>query len=199
MKFEARKKAKRAGAPRKRLFAARRRVLLPAFLASLFLAHPALADGGAVLAQQTTGPYRITLFGSPSPLRAGPADLSVLVQNAKTGDAVLDSRVAIQVQAASTDAGEAWVPPCCSMKMGVGAVAATHKAAQNKLLYAANTLLPSSGPHKILVRLDDADILAAPVEIAPALPPATHYWSFLAFPPLAIGIFALNQRLRRRA
>jgi len=29
------------------------------------------ADGGAVLTQEVVGPYRVTLFGSPSPLRAG--------------------------------------------------------------------------------------------------------------------------------
>lgn len=158
----------------------------------------ARADGGVVLAQQTSGPYRITLFGSPSPLRAGPADLSVFVQNAQTGDAVLDPKVQIQVQAASGDAGVAWLPPCCSMKAAASTMAATHEAAQNKLLYAANTIIPASGAHKILVRLDDAEVLSAPVEIAPAQPPLAHYWSYLALPPLAIAGFALNQRLRRR-
>jgi hypothetical protein len=161
--------------------------------------HWARADGGAVLAQQISGPYRITLFGSPAPLRAGPADLSVLIQDVQTGEAVLNPEVGIQVQATSNDGGEAWLPPCCSMKTGVSTtVTATHEAAQNKLLYAANTVIPSSGPHKILVRLDGADALSAPVEIAPPLSPVTNYWTYLAFPPLAIVGFALNQHLRRR-
>ncbi len=173
------------------------KILLPCLL-FLFFAVSAFADGGAVLAEQTAGPYHITLFGSPSPLRAGPADLSVFIQNAKTGEAVLTPQVDIQVQAASTDVGEAWVPPCCSMKTGARTVTATHDAAQNKLLYAASVVLPASGPHKVLIRLDEADAFSAPVEISPALPPAAHYWSYLALPPLLIAGFALNQRLRRR-
>jgi hypothetical protein len=169
-----------------------------AFLLFLFLPHFAFADGGVVLAQQTSGPYRITLFGSPSPLRAGPADLSVFVQDLKTGEAVLTPKVDVQVQAASTDAGEAWVPPCCSMTMGARTITATHDAAQNKLLYAANIVLPASGPHKILVRLDDVNVISTSAEIARPLPPVAHYWSYLALPPLFIVGFALNQRLRRR-
>ena len=159
----------------------------------------ARADGGAVLAEQTSGPCRITLFGSPAPLRAGPADLSVFIQNTETGEAVLSPKVAIQIQAASPGLGEAWLPPCCSMKTGARTVPATHDAAQNKLLYAASVILPASGSHKILVRLDDTDALSASVEVAAALPPAAHYWSYLALPPLLVAGFALNQRLRRRS
>jgi len=159
---------------------------------------PVFADGGVVLAQKISGPYQITLFGSPSPLRAGPADLSVFVQDLKTGNAVLDSNIQIQIQAKTEGGGEAWVPPCCSMMKSASTMTATHDAAQNRLLYAANTIISASGTHQISVRLNDEDVLSTPVEISPALPPLTHYWAFLAFPPLAIVGFTLNQRLRRR-
>ncbi len=180
----------------------------PLFLLFLVLFSPsAFADGGTVLAQQTVGPYRITLFGDPTPLRAGPADLSVLVQDAKTLAPVLNQRVEITVSApAVTDPkAEAWVPPCCSMKKSVTTAEATHAAAQNKLLSAANLVLPASGPHELTVALRPANapaaeptLLTARVEIAPPTPPASAYWPYLALPPFLIGGFVLHQRLRRR-
>ena len=49
-------------------------------LAVVFLAQPtAFADGGAVQFRTNAGPYVITVFTSPSPLSAGPADISVLL------------------------------------------------------------------------------------------------------------------------
>lgn len=180
----------------------------PVFLFSRFLiafallpvVPSALADGGAVLSQQISGPYRVTLFGSPAPLRAGPADLSVLLQDAKTGAPVLDQTVALELQAAADPRSEAWVPPCCSMKLRPATVPATHANAQNKLLYAANLLLPASGPHQILIRIGEEknQPALARVDVRPPAAPLSSYWSYLAMPPLLVGLFALNQRLRRR-
>ena len=169
-------------------------------LALLASVRPALADGGAVLSQQTSGPYRITLFGSPAPLRAGPADLSVMIQDAKTGEPVLDQSVSLKVRSTVDSSSEAWVPPCCSMKVSDGLLPATHAAAQNKLLYAANVILPASGPHDFLVSVGGADgeTIQASIDIQPPPAPLTAYWAYLAFPPLFIGVFAMNQRLRRR-
>ncbi len=39
-------------------------------------------DGGAVRFSGQQGDWRITVFTSPTPLRAGPVDVSVLVQDA---------------------------------------------------------------------------------------------------------------------
>src|SRR5262249_22373888 len=38
-------------------------------------------DGGAVRLAQQAGPYRVTVFTAPTPLRAGPVDVSVFVQD----------------------------------------------------------------------------------------------------------------------
>jgi hypothetical protein len=173
-----------------------------AFLILLATALSARADGGAVLSQQKTGPWLVTLFGSPTPLRAGPADLSVMIQDATTGAPILDQPVSVKVQATTVPGSEAWMPPCCSMKKSVGVVAATHAAAQNKLLYAANVILPASGPHDVIVQigsLDDGRILSTRLDVQPPAPPLSSYWAFLAAPPVFVGLFALNQRLRRRA
>jgi hypothetical protein len=178
-----------------------RSISLPVFLLSLFLPHFAFADGGAVIKQQISGPYRVTLFGSPSPLRAGPADLSVMIQDAKTGEPVLNQSVAIDVKAALDSTSTAWLPPCCSMAKSAGTVTATHANAQNKLLYAANIVLPASGLHDITVQIGDATApsIESKIDVQPPSAPAASYWAYLAAPPLFIGIFALNQRLRRRS
>ncbi|MDD5198232.1 MAG: hypothetical protein PHC88_00385 [Terrimicrobiaceae bacterium] len=182
------------------LRAQRSPIAFPAFLLSLFLVPQiAFADGGAVLAQEVVGACRVTLFGSPAPLRAGPADLSVMLQDAATGAPILDRSVTIQIQAAANPGSEAWVPPCCSMKTTTDAASATHAGAQNKLLYAANVLLSSSGPHEVTIRFGDGgESLHTQVAIQPPAPPLAAYWAFLAAPPLLIAGFALNQRLRRR-
>ena len=168
----------------------------------------AFADGGVVLREEVSGPYRVTLFGSPAPLRAGPADLSVFVQDAKTGAPVLDHVVTVSVTATAEPASsEAWAPPCCSMKVKTSAVTATHAAAQNKLLYAADVIFPASGPHDltVTVRPPGADpekpaaaTLTTAAQIAPPAPPLSAYWAYLAAPPFLIAGFALHQRLRRR-
>jgi hypothetical protein len=51
------------------------------------------ADGGAVLFRQDAGAFIVTLFATSLPLHAGPADLSVMVQDRATGDVLLDPQV----------------------------------------------------------------------------------------------------------
>jgi len=55
-------------------------------IAVVCLASPAMvrADGGAVRLSERQGGYQITAFTSPTPFRAGPVDISVLVQDAAT-------------------------------------------------------------------------------------------------------------------
>ena len=56
---------------------------------------PAYADGGSVLLSEKRGDYRITVFSSPSPFREGPVDISVLVQDAVTGQPLPQARVTV--------------------------------------------------------------------------------------------------------
>jgi hypothetical protein len=57
----------------------------------------ARADGGALRASRQCGDYRVSVFTSPTPLRAGPVDVSVLVQDAATGEVQHDLPVAVTV------------------------------------------------------------------------------------------------------
>lgn len=161
-------------------------------------AASALADGGAIIARQNVNGLDLTVFAAPFPLRAGPVDLSVLVQDAK-GKAVLDAVVELG-WTTSSPVKEDWLPPCCSMGTALGKTPALRTHSQNKLLFGAIVPVRSAGPSEISVTVKTAAAEAAlflPVEVAPPRPPVLAYWPLLAFPPFAIGLFALHQRLSR--
>src|SRR3954468_10866690 len=82
------------------------------------------ADGGTVRLSQRQGGYQITVFTAPTPFRAGPVDVSVLVQDARTGQPVPQAEVAIRA-APRGRPSEAILQP------------ATVEAATNKLFRAA--------------------------------------------------------------
>jgi len=177
------------------------------FLLILITTPPVHADGGSVIAQAESGSFRVTLFAAPSRLRAGPADLSALVQNAQTGAPILDAAVIISLDAqpAAADAKPAiaWAPPCCSLS-GAGSlqgIAATHSAARNKLLYAANLTLPASGLYQLTAVITTADgqaRLTAPLRVDAPLPAAAAYWPLLLLPPIGIAGYALRTHSRKR-
>lgn len=170
-----------------------------AFVMLVGAAQWSRGDGGAVIAQETTNNLVVTVFASPAPLRAGPADISVMLQDAATGQPVLDRKIVVSVSAIDASAGTAWVPPCCSMEKSSDAVPATRANAQNKLLHAANVIVPSAGQVAVAVRIDDSGPVITKLDARPPLPPAAAYWPYLAIPPLAIGLFAVNRRSQRRS
>src|SRR5262245_47054970 len=65
---------------------------------SFILHSPSLlrADGGTVRLSERQGSYQITVLTSPTPLRAGPIDVSVLLQKAGSTELVLDGQIAIE-------------------------------------------------------------------------------------------------------
>ena len=102
-----------------------------AFLLLLFFPALLLSDGGVILTRQTVNDLDITVFASPQPLRAGPVDISVLVQKDKTS--VLDAAVEI-AWSPSSSSSPAWMPPCCSMDQNTDKIPATRAHSQNKLI-----------------------------------------------------------------
>ena len=151
----------------------------------LALTPALLADGGAIQSRQEAGPFVITVFTSPAPLRAGPVDMSVLVQNRDTLETVLDAAVSVHLQRADS---EITAP-------------ATRAQAQNKLLYAANIDLAEPGEWQYSVAvihggshaIASGRMMAAPAGTKPA-----SYWTYFVFPPLCIVLFGIHQWLGRR-
>jgi hypothetical protein len=121
--------------------------------------------------RQETGVFIITVFAAPVPLRPGPADISVLVQDRTSQNPVLDAEVFIQT------------------------VQATHAQAQNKLLYAASLNLDSPGEWKYSVSVrkgPQESQLTGRLQVAPAQAKIASYWPYLALPPIAILLFLIQ-------
>ena len=99
-------------------------VLLPIWCAT------AAADGGSMLLSGQGGEYRISVFTAPTPFRVGPVDVSVLVQDASTGNPMTQVQVRVRMTKPGRPALE---------------YPATSEAATNKLLHAAQFVLSEAG------------------------------------------------------
>jgi len=158
------------------------------FLLLLFIAlvQTARADGGAVIFQQTSAPFTITLFSAEMPLRPGPADLSVLLEQPDGHSPILDAHVFIELQ----------------HETGIVIRAeATRTQARNKLLYCSLINLPKSGQWKIRLqarRGDSSAEVRSDLIVAAPQPVLVSHWELFAIPPIIIGLFITNQCLRRK-
>jgi hypothetical protein len=145
------------------------------------------ADGGRVQLHEASGPFVVTVFAAPEPLRAGPIDTSVLVQDRETGRVILDATVNF-----------AFHPNVGTSPRFL--THATHAQAKNKLLQAATVDVPAPGwwiMHVSVCRGREEVVLATKLLVMPSAPRVTAIWPFLFIPPFAIGLFALHQTLRR--
>ena len=143
-----------------------------------------LADGGAVQFRNRAGPFLVTVFTVPTPLRAGPADFTVLIQNAMDASPVLNATVSLRL----SRQGE----PDLMME-------ATRAQATNKLLYAAHPTLPSAGAWRLnlTVKSDGNTFDAAgDITVYPREAVLRTYWPYLSLAPVAVLLFAINQWLK---
>src|SRR5262245_37512398 len=164
-------------------------LMLVLFLHVVFCAcfNQAHSDGGVVQFQKPAGQFLITAFTTPSPLRAGPVDISLMVQNLENKQPVLDCKAVVQL-----------------LKQGATSIRseATHEAAQNKLFYAALMKIPESGVWELeafITHGSESVKVAGAIGVAPSNPVIFGYWRSLAIPLLLIPLFVLNQWLKRRS
>ena len=160
---------------------------LPVLIGLFVLVQIARADGGSVICQRTSAAFTITLFSSEMPLRSGPADLSVLLEQPVAQTPILDARVFIALEHES------------------GAIIrteATRDQARNKLLYCSLLTLPKSGRWKTSLHVvrgnEKADLV---YDLFVAAPPSVLlcHWKLISLPPVIIVLFIINQSLRRNA
>jgi hypothetical protein len=158
------------------------RILAGLCLATRFL----FADGGIVQFQKQAGPFFITLFSAPVPLRVGVADLSVMVQKIEDRSPVLDCDVVLQL----SHPGERDIR-----------LAATRAQATNKLLYAGQPALRRPGKWHVDVEIKargDTVRVAGDMIVLPEEAPLIAHWPYFALLPVAVALFALNQWLKAR-
>jgi hypothetical protein len=143
------------------------------------------ADGGTVLWQRTTGPFQVTLFTAQTPLRKGPTDLSVMLEEAGETRPIVGARVFVELENGSGKTVRA---------------EATHRLARNKLLYCSLIDLPEAGYWKMKIIIEYGDERAEVLDhlmVANPQPMLLAYWKLITFPPMIIILFIINQWLRR--
>jgi len=119
-------------------------------------------------------------------LRVGHADISVLLENVGDPRPLVDATVFIELEneAGATVRAEA-----------------THRQAQNKLLYCSLIDLPEAGnwKAKIIVK-EGGETGEAPgdLTVVGAQPMFFAYWKLMAFPPVIVFLFIINQWLSKR-
>jgi hypothetical protein len=154
-------------------------------------ASVAFADGGMVRFSERRGDrLLITVFTTPTPFRAGPVDVSVLVQDADTGRPLSDVPIVVYAHSIQNTPRKIAAP-------------ATTQAASNKLMCAAALDLTEPGWWHVEIVVNGFEQeppIAFDVEVAEALPPWLHMGPWICWPLVAIGVFAVHQLLvyRRR-
>ncbi len=173
----------------------------------------ARADGGVIRLREAKGPFLVTIFAPAEPVQDGPCDVSVLVQQRESGDAILDAAVELGFKAPAASAVEPVGQLCgASGEWLLGrsstpgqaqlTVPAFRKLVSNKLLYAAAVRFGTAGNWQLealITRRSDAVRFACGIPVGPPPRRLISLAPYLALPPLFIALFALNQCLRRRA
>jgi len=173
---------------------------------TLLDARLARADGGMVLLHEAQGPFSVTVFFAPEGAQGGLTDLSALVQWRTNGQVVLDANVSLALDPLPGSTMTQSDPVCGLPSAGAGGapltVRATREQASNKLLYGAPLNLSAAGAcllHVTVSRGPDYARFDCLLPVAKESPKLARLWPYLAFPPIAVTVFALNQKLRRHS
>jgi hypothetical protein len=145
----------------------------------------ARADGGAVRYSDRLGGCRVTVFTSPTPLRAGPVDVSVFVQDVETGEPIVDAEVIVVAKLQNQ--------PAETLRALLATAAAT-----NKLLQAANFEIPQSGSWELTVKIVSPRAVEQAQLVVEVGKPLAHQWAWypwLCWPLVPIVLFALHRVL----
>jgi hypothetical protein len=151
-------------------------------LAVLLHTAPLNADGGAVQLSEVKGPYRITVFTSPTPLRSGPIDISVLVQDAFTGAVVPDAEVTIKVNPLDRPTEQL-------------AESANRANATNKILLASTFDLPTSGSWDVRLNVHGSlgtEEVRCRIELSEPWPEWLGMLPWILWPLIPIGFFFVH-------
>ena len=164
-----------------------RKVLSLLCACSLALGTPtnAHAAGGALVHVENAGEQRVSIFVAPNPLRAGPVDVSVLVQQADGGAVLHDAEIAVTLRSDAAGAIPVSGP-------------ATHAAATNKLLQSAwlELNVPGRWQGEVVCSVaGERRTIPFTLEAGPPLPPWRTLWPWFLWPVGAIALFGAHRAL----
>lgn len=171
------------------------------------LPRDARADGGILRLRQTQGPFTVTIFTGSETVKDIPADISVLVQERDSNEAILDATVKLTFTAPASLPPEAADPLCSQATAAATApahptsfeVPATRNQASNKLLYAAPVTFGSIGLWQLQASINRDDVsekITCGVPVSPPPRKLIALFPYLILPPLLVALFATNHRLR---
>ena len=162
------------------------KILLVVLVAGLVCGE-ARPDGGTLRLRERAGNYNIAVFTSPALFRAGPVDVSVLVQDSETGAQLPKAQVTVRL----VEQADPWTRL---------EYPATLETATNKLFHAAEFELPRPGRWEVEVETDGPSgraVVRFEVEAAEAIPRWREVWPWIAWPAGAVLLFAIHQMLVR--
>lgn len=141
---------------------------------------------GELCVHTQVGRLAVAVFSEPTPLQVGPARISVLVQQSKTQQPVLDATVSVVLQERGSRR-----PPSMA--------AATRQASTNKLLYTALVDIPAPSRWELQIDVQSQDASAhATCRMSASLPKPglLALWQYVLLLPVVIGL-GLFLRYRR--
>jgi len=155
--------------------------------------------------RNNAGPFVITLFAEPPTPRAGQVDLSVLIQDPKSGEPVLDAAVTLAIAPIRVhQLGQpAWYPPSCAVAApaDLGRVPLLHSGSANRLLYGAVVEIPAAGTWHVRAEIQRGNqhgIAEGSLDVANPLPPVANYWPLFLFPVVAVGLYVVRANIGSR-
>jgi hypothetical protein len=165
-----------------------------------------------VRTKQTQGPFIVTIFTPPEISRDLPTDVTGMIQRRDSGEVVMDAAVDLMFvppAGAKLSPNDVLCRPTHNLTSpepaGAPGQAASIRApraqAANKLFYGTTVVLRAAGNWQLRATIRQGGEEASVTCILPVgMPPhrLRGLWPYLALPPVAIVLFAMNQWLRRR-
>jgi hypothetical protein len=151
-------------------------------------AASAHADGGRLRLHAPAGPFVVTLFTTPDPLRADDADFSVALERASSGALVSDADITLILT------------PAAEGERGRIELQATRAAATSAFMQAADVKLPHPGSWKVTVAVrqgSESGECSTTLDVLPKSPLGGQIFWEIMLVPFLIGLFAIHQRLKR--
>jgi hypothetical protein len=173
----------------------------------------ARADGLVVRTKQTQGSFIVTIFTPLEVSRELPTDVMVMIQRRDSGEVVMNAAVDLSFlppagvklspkDVLCTSTHNLLSPELTAAPDQPASLRAPRAQAANKLFYGIPVVLRAVGNWQLRATIRQSGEAASvtctlPVGMSP--PPLRGLWPYLALPPIAITLFAMNQWLRRRA
>ena len=187
--------------------------LLPGLLLFGLSLNNARADGGVIRLHEAKGPFLVTIFTAGEPVQEGLCDVSVLVQQRDSGDAILDASVDLLVAPQPLSGAQpigqlCGLPGAALLRQRAGqaatqsSVRATRAQAANKLLYAAPIRFGVPGNwtlDAIVTRGSDSAKVSCVIAVGPPVGWLIGLLPYLLVPPVIVTLFAINQSLRNES